>query len=59
MTFHHDTKFSVSIFIHSRTSMARTPMARLLRVCRTRSEVPWKKSIAADLGKFRMNSFLY
>ena len=36
--------------IYSRTSMARTLMARLPRLFRTRSWVPWKNPIAADLG---------
>ena len=35
--------------IYSRTSMARTLMARLVRPFRTRSRVPRKNPIAADL----------
>ena len=35
---------------YSRASVARTLMARLLRLFRTRSGVPWKNPIAADWG---------
>ena len=35
---------------YSRTSMARTLMTRLPLLFQTRSEVPWKKLKAADLG---------
>ena len=41
--------------MYSRTSVARTLMACLLRLCRTRSRLPWKNPIAADwdnLGYF-------
>ena len=37
-------KKKVSLIVYSRTSMARTLMARLPRLFRTRSSVPWKKS---------------
>ena len=36
--------------LYSRTSMARTLMARLPRLFRTRSRVPRKNPLAADLG---------
>ena len=56
------TATSVKI-IYSRTSVARTPMARLPRLFRTRSWVPnIKNTIAADMtvfGKFRVIFFLY
>ena len=35
---------------YSRTSMPRTLMARLPRLFRTRSSVPWKILTAADIG---------
>ena len=35
---------------YCRTSVARTLMARLPRLFRTRSAVPWKNPTAADLG---------
>ena len=43
---------SVCSSIYSRTSMAQTPMARFPRLFRTRSRVPRKKPIAADIIKF-------
>ena len=43
--------------IYSRTSVARTLMARLPRLFRTRSFVPRKNPLAADLGLFSVIFF--
>ena len=42
--------FMKSWYIYSRTSMARTLMARLPRLVRTRSWVPWKKIHSCRFG---------
>ena len=42
---------------YSRTSVARTLMARLPRLFRTRPWVPWKNPIAADEQSFRVIFF--
>ena len=52
-----DRKSSHILHIYSRTSMARTLMARLPWLFRTRSWVPRKSFIAADLGQFRVIFF--
>ena len=44
---------------YSRTSVARTLMARLPRLFRTRSWVPWKNPKAADVESFRVIFFFY
>ena len=46
----YQNKYSLSQYAYSRTLVARTLMARLPRLFRTRSQVPEKNSIAADLG---------
>ena len=50
LDLHCLVSFKFRIVIYSRTSMARTPMARLPRLFQTRSCVPRKKNpIAADI----------